>query len=435
MKKKWLWIVIIIFTVAAMVFGTMLWFVNKKSLSMSVGRVLITQNGTYMLIDGNSPIVMSNRLKNDKLFEGLENGDKIWVLHDGIQETYPARTGAYVVRKLEDGSVDDIPKGVLDALQELGWVSRVESNESGVSEVSNKSVTFEAQYIRTDGYHEDIEYPVVRVIRSMQELKAYYEAKKELYNLERRDKVYADTTIGFLDACDKYKESYFENQVLVLVLLEEGSGSVRHEVTEVELIQTEQNQELVVNITTKVPEIGTDDMAEWHIFVEPEPGVNIEEESQVTINLDGKAFKNGGNEADGSNVENTADENRVSASHGERTLSINIPEGWEYEIKEYSDEYSGFGINFWPEGENEGKLSFQYYDVWGVCGTGLKSEKIEIGGYEASKGNYDGGIWEFISFRKEPGWCVIQHSGTNTYTWLKKRMDEAMEIIDTIRVE
>ena len=31
MKKKWLWIVIIIFAVAAMVFGTMLWFVNKKS--------------------------------------------------------------------------------------------------------------------------------------------------------------------------------------------------------------------------------------------------------------------------------------------------------------------------------------------------------------------------------------------------------------------
>lgn len=275
MKKKWLWIVIIILAVAAMVFGTMLWFVNKKSLSMSVGRVLITQNGTYMLIDGNSPIVMSNRLKNDKLFEGLENGDKIWVLHDGIQETYPARTGAYAVRKLEDGSVDDIPKGVLDALRELGWVSQ------GESEVS----------------------------------------------------------------------------------------------------------------------------------------------------------KSDGVETDAGSQEDAEETNRVSVSHGERILSINIPEGWEHDIREYSDEYSGFGINFWPKGETEGKLSFLYYDAWGVCGTGLKSEKIEIGGYEASQGNYDGGIWEFISFRKEPGWCVIQHSGTNTYTWLKKRMDEAMEIIDTIRVE
>ena len=64
-------------------------------------RALITQNGTYMLIDGNSPIALSNRQKNDKLFEDLESGDKVWVLHDGIEETYPARTGAYAVRKLE----------------------------------------------------------------------------------------------------------------------------------------------------------------------------------------------------------------------------------------------------------------------------------------------------------------------------------------------
>ena len=424
MKKKWLWIVTIILAMAAIMFLTMLWFVNKKSLSMTVGRVLVCQNGTYMLIDGNSPIAMSNCLKIDRLFEGLENGDKVWVLHDGIQETYPARTGAYAVRKLEDGDMDDIPKAVLESLHELGWVGQVESTES---------ISFEAQYIRTNGYHESIDYPVVRVIRSAEELKSYYDSNKELYDLERRDKVYADTTIGFLDACDKYNESYFKKQVLVLILLEEGSGSIRHEVKGVESIQTEQEQEVLVKITTKIPEIGTDDMAEWHIFVEPEPGVDIEGESQVTINLDGKVFKNDGVEKDGSSEEDVTDENRVYASHGERTLSINIPEGWEYEIKEYSDEYSGFGIHFWPKGETEGRLSFLYYDAWGVCGTGLKSETIEIGGYEASQGNYNDGIWEFISFRKEPGWCVIKNDAA--YAWLGKHIDEAMEIIDTIQVK
>ena len=83
-----------------------------------------------MLIDGNSPITMSNPLKNDKLFEELESGDKVWVLHDGIEETYPARTGAYVVQKLEDGDMNDIPKAVLESLLELGWVGQVESDES-----------------------------------------------------------------------------------------------------------------------------------------------------------------------------------------------------------------------------------------------------------------------------------------------------------------
>ena len=431
MKRKWLWILGGMCVAVALGFLVTLWYLSYKSLSMTIGRVLVAQNGTYMLIDGNSPIALSNRQKNDKLFEGLENGDKVWVLHDGIEETYPARTGAYAVWKLEDGDMDDIPKGVLDTLRELGWVAQVESNESVVQEASTKSVAFEAQYIRTNGYHESMEYPVVRVIHSAEELKEYYESNKEVYDLERRDKVYADTTIGFLDACDKYNESYFKNQVLVLVLLEEGSGSIRHEVTEVELVQINQEQELAVNITTKVPEIGTDDMAEWHIFVEPEPGVNIEKESQVTINLNGKVFK-ADTVADDSG-DNALDTTRVSASHSERTLSINIPEGWEYEIKEYSDESSSFGIYFWPEGETEGKLSFLYYDAWGVCGTGLESETIEIGGYEASQGNYNGGIWEFICFQKEPGWCVIKNDAA--YAWLGKHIDEAMEIIDTVRVK
>ena len=131
--------------------------------------------------------------------------------------------------------------------------------------------------------------------------------------------------------------------------------------------------------------------------------------------------------------DNALDTTRVSASHGEHTLSISIPEGWEYEIKEYSGESSSFGIFFWPEGETEGKLSFLYYDAWGVCGTGLESETIEIGGYEASQGNYNGGIWEFICFQKEPGWCVIKNDTARA--WLGKYMDEAMEIIDTVRVK
>ena len=250
MKRKWLWILGGMCIVVALGFLVTLWYLSYSSLSMTVGRVLVAQNDTYMLIDGNSPIALSNRQKNDKLFEGLESGDKVWVLHYGIETSYPARTSAYAIRKLEDGSMEDIPEEVLESLRELGWVR---------------------------------------------------------------------------------------------------------------------------------------------------------------------------------------DSRMVSASHGERTLSINIPEGWEYEIKEYSDENSGFGIHFWPEGETEGKLSFLYYDAWGVCGTGLKSETIEIGGYEASKGNYNDGIWEFICFQKEPGWCVILNDAA--YAWLERRMEEAMKIIDTIQVK
>lgn len=67
-------------------------------------------------------------------------------------------------------------------------------------------INFDAQYIRTNGSHENVEYPVVRIIRSVRELNAYYEAYKEEYDLERKDNVYSDETIGFLDACDQYAD-------------------------------------------------------------------------------------------------------------------------------------------------------------------------------------------------------------------------------------
>lgn len=148
-------------------------------------------------------------------------------------------------------------------------------------------VNFDAQYIRTDGYHEEIEYPVVKIIRSVDELTAYYETSKEYYDLERKDKVYSDTTIGFLDACDKYDEAYFENQILVMVLLEEGSGSNRHKV---QSVNQSADGQCHIYIDTIVPEVGTCDMAAWHILIEPQAGTDIESESDITVLVDGVAY-------------------------------------------------------------------------------------------------------------------------------------------------
>jgi len=126
---------------------------------------------------------------------------------------------------------------------------------------------YQAMYIRTNGGQEDLQDPRVTMIRSRQELESYYEANKTLYDLERREEVYSDTSIGFLDACDRYDDAYFAQNELVLILLEEGSGSVRHQVTAVTKEETWQ-----ITVKRLVPEIGTCDMAQWHIFVEL-PGV------------------------------------------------------------------------------------------------------------------------------------------------------------------
>ena len=96
-------------------------YMNANSLGISTGRVLISSHGSYMLIRDNSPINMGNPKNKSRLFNGLENGDEVLVLHNGINETYPGKTGAYAIFKLKDGDIADIPAEVLASLTELGW--------------------------------------------------------------------------------------------------------------------------------------------------------------------------------------------------------------------------------------------------------------------------------------------------------------------------
>ena len=142
---------------------------------------------------------------------------------------------------------------------------------------------FDVQYIRTNGYREEMEYPMVKIIRSRDELNAYYEEYKDDYYLERKEQVFADTTIGFLDACDRYNEEYFKDQILILVLLEEGSGSIRHEVSKVRVKEKKGERTVNISINTRVPETVTDDMAQWHLLIELEEGLDVEDESHINV--------------------------------------------------------------------------------------------------------------------------------------------------------
>lgn len=96
----------------------------SKGYGITEGRCLITGTGSYMLIDeNNSPIEMNNQSDKD-LFADLSSGDEILVLHDGIQESYPAGTGVYYCKKLSDGEPEDIPSSVIESLTELGWLEK-----------------------------------------------------------------------------------------------------------------------------------------------------------------------------------------------------------------------------------------------------------------------------------------------------------------------
>ena len=166
----------------------------------------------------------------------------------------------------------------------------VDRDQSEVVKQTGESLEWCAQYIRTNGYQEGAAFPGVVIIESAQALTDYYIANRDTFDLERKDAVYADTTIGFLDACDQYDAHFFEHSYLVFVLLEEGSGSVRHEVRSVE--QTAGGK-LAVSIDTRVPEVGTADMAQWHIMLELSRDALAEKAEDVLVYLDGNLRWNG----------------------------------------------------------------------------------------------------------------------------------------------
>lgn len=142
-----------------------------------------------------------------------------------------------------------------------------------------KSLEFEAQYIRTDGYIDAISYPVISIIHSTDELNEYYLKNKDIYYLDKRSEVIGNSTIGFLGAVEKYDNAYFNDSVLVLLLLEEGSGSIRHQITDIK-----RNEGFVeISINKLVPNYGTDDIAQWHIIVELQKGTISDSEIKVVI--------------------------------------------------------------------------------------------------------------------------------------------------------
>ncbi len=139
-------------------------------------------------------------------------------------------------------------------------------------------IPFTARYIRTNGYRDGVSYPVVTLIDSAAALRRYYEANRALYDFSHKETVYSDTTVGFVDAIEGYDAAWFETHQLLLVLLEEGSGSVRHAVTKVMA-----GGEPVIEIDRLIPEVGTADMAEWHILIETDRLFDAGKEIEVRL--------------------------------------------------------------------------------------------------------------------------------------------------------
>lgn len=268
-----------------------------------------------------------------------------------------------------------------------------------ISDLDTKD--FDVQYIRAGIKSENYIYPAARIFRTEEELKTYL--KTETHMSE-----------NLLNACEKYDDEYFENRMLVAVLLEEGSGSIRHEVERIGV----DSGDLWVEIKSIVPEVGTCDMAWWHVLIEPEAGVEVESEEDIVVFLDGR----------------NATEKHTVASHskGYANISVTLKDGWEYDIVDEA-ETNEFAINIYPAGQSQNKIRIAYFNGFGVCGNGLAQEQIMLGRYKAWMGTYDNNtVWDFISLQGLPGDYAILNEGGEK--WWSEYGEDAMQILATLKV-
>ena len=118
MKKK-RFLMGILCIVAILIAGVL--FMAKNSLGFHTGTCIVADNDRYLIAMDNSPIAMHPLFGQKSIFPDLDTGDKIFIVHDGIAETYPGKTGLYFIMKVSDGDIGDVPEEIITQLQELGW--------------------------------------------------------------------------------------------------------------------------------------------------------------------------------------------------------------------------------------------------------------------------------------------------------------------------
>lgn len=133
--KKWLKITLGVVGGIVVLFAIGIYILINKGYGISVGRYLEDKNGTAILVRENTPIILSSQHNGD-MFYKLDIGDRILVIHTGIEESYPAKTGTKAIFKIGNGSIDDIPKKVIKQLTELGWIEQDKFTYEELNEMS-----------------------------------------------------------------------------------------------------------------------------------------------------------------------------------------------------------------------------------------------------------------------------------------------------------
>ena len=269
---------------------------------------------------------------------------------------------------------------------------------------------YTAQYVRTDGYRDGEVYPKAILISSADELTRYYEENKGIYDFGHREKVYADSSIGFVDAIRKYDAAWFEDHRLILVLQEEGSGSVRHEVTGV--IVEPDGSGVGVWIAAQVPEVCTDDMAEWHILIETDRDVSPD--AWITVDV---TYRYGDGRPE---ITDALDDAEKTADFAVRLLQQSMG------VEEGPTGFIGSDLCIHTGGKT---LLYERE----AAGTGSLTPKTVLDSF-TEETEWEGHFWEVYSTEEYPDLSrVVIKSGSNS-SWTYRRREVENTLVSPLSV-
>lgn len=131
-------------------------------------------------------------------------------------------------------------------------------------------------------------------------------------------------------------------------------------------------------------------------------------------------------------------ETEVSLKGPGGTLTLQLSDGWNYEIQTEKQD-TVYGISFYrdEEKENEVLVKYEKDDPGETCGTGLEEKKIRLAGEKALEEWRDGfasGMWENIVFPGEKSAIQILNHCSET-AWWKENEKQVMEILDTLQYD
>ncbi|MBQ7564029.1 MAG: hypothetical protein IJT16_08570 [Lachnospiraceae bacterium] len=164
--------------------------------------------------------------------------------------------------------------------------------------------------------------------------------------------------------------------------------------------------------------------------VNPTP-VSVSDESTISEN-DQKEIVTDAPETDIVKSDEISNEDRIAVTGPYGEISLNLPNGWTYQICPPGDEalpIGLYGMRLRPDTQESGWLDLVYTDSFGVCGTGLSTEHRTIAGDDAEIGTYDEhDHWDYVAFEgRNDG--IIAQTGAE---WISDVKEESLEILDTM---